>query len=437
MPMVAWGCVADDLTGATDLATNLVSRGFRTVVLFGAPADGARTTPIVALDQVDAIVVALKSRTAPVEEAVSGALAALRVLNAARAERIYVKYCSTFDSTPRGNIGPTIDAVLAETGEGLTVVVPSFPDTGRTVYQGYLFVGDKLLSESSMRHHPLTPMRDSSLLRLLAPQTTAHVAVIPLQVVRNGPVAVRSALDDLRRPGERVVVVIDALTVADLSTIAAATSHLRVVTGASGLAQGLIGRHGDSEIRRIPVAPGRRVSLCGSVSQQSQTQVTAARVRVPAHKLDIGRIRQAFEATVAEVIDWTRDAWVSNVSATPLIYSAERPGDVDITPRSPGSTPSSDLLERALAAIARGLVAAGARQLIVAGGETAGSVVDGLGVRSLLIGPAIAPGVAWSAGALPDGTAVNLALKSGNFGGDDFFTSAWDVLDQTRSEGQP
>jgi uncharacterized protein YgbK (DUF1537 family) len=187
MSMVAWGCVADDLTGATDLATNLVSSGFRTVVLFGASGDGLSTTPISTLDEVDAIVVALKSRTAPVEEAVSGALAALRVLDAAGAERIYVKYCSTFDSTPQGNIGPTIDAILAKTGEALTVVVPSFPDTGRTVYQGYLFVGDQLLSESPMRHHPLTPMRDSSLPRLLAPQTAAEVAVIPLQVVHKRP----------------------------------------------------------------------------------------------------------------------------------------------------------------------------------------------------------------------------------------------------------
>jgi uncharacterized protein YgbK (DUF1537 family) len=434
--MVAWGCVADDLTGATDLATNLVSRGFRTVVLFGAPADGLLAPPIVALDEVDAIVVALKSRTAPVADAVSGALAALSVLEAAGAERIYVKYCSTFDSTPQGNIGPTIDAIMSKTGESLTVVVPSFPDTGRTVYQGYLFVGDTLLSESSMRHHPLTPMRDSSLLRLLAPQTTADVGLVPLHVVRSGPVAVKSALDDMRKPDERVLAVIDALTVADLSTIAAATSHLRVVTGASGLAQGLISRHGGGEIRHIPVAAGRRVSLCGSVSQQSQTQVTAAQADVPAYKLNLDRLRFSFEATVTEAIDWTCNAWVSDASATPLIYSAEHSADVDTTQQPPGTTPASELLERGLAAIARGLVDAGARQLIVAGGETAGSVVDGLGVRSLLIGPAIAPGVAWSAGALPDGTAVNLALKSGNFGGDDFFVSAWDALNGTRSKGQ-
>ncbi|CAN5297597.1 four-carbon acid sugar kinase family protein [soil metagenome] len=435
--MVAWGCVADDLTGATDLATNLVARGFRTVVLFGASGDGLSTTPIAAIDEVDAIVVALKSRTAPVAEAVSSARAALRVLEAAGVERIYVKYCSTFDSTPQGNIGTTIDTVLAETGEALTVVVPSFPDTGRTVYQGHLFVGDQLLSDSPMRHHPLTPMRDSSVPRLLAPQTTADVAVIPLQVVRSGHAAVRSALDALRRPDGRVLVVIDALTVDDLSTIAAATSHLRVVTGASGLAQGFVGEHAEGDIRSIPVVDGRRVSLCGSVSQQSQKQVTAAHGHAPARKLDIERLRHSFEQAVAEVIDWALGAWASDVSATPLVYSADRPADVDTAPRSSGSAPASDLLERAFAAIARGLVSAGARQLIVAGGETAGSVVEGLGVRSLLIGPSIAPGVAWSAGALPDGTAVNLALKSGNFGGDDFFTSAWDVLDEARSKGQP
>lgn len=434
--MVEWGCVADDLTGATDLATNLVSRGFRTVVLFGAQADGLLAAPVVDADEVDAIVVALKSRTAPVEEAVLGVLTALSVLDAAGARRIYVKYCSTFDSTPRGNIGPTIDAVLARTGERLTVVVPSFPDTGRTVYQGYLFVGNELLSESSMRHHPLTPMLDSNLRRLLAPQTKGRVELIPLQVVRRGKAAVKSSLDVLRKRDEGVLVVIDALTVADLTTIAAATSHLRVVTGASGLAQGFTTAHGDNEIRHIPIADGHRVSLCGSVSQQSQTQVTAARARVPAHKLDLHKLRISFEATIAEVIDWTLNEWQTDASATPLIYSAECAADVDTTPPPEGATPASDLLERGLAAVARSLVDAGARQLLVAGGETAGRVVDELGVRSLLIGPAIAPGVAWSAGALPDGTTVNLALKSGNFGGDDFFTSAWDALSETDLEGR-
>ncbi len=432
--MVAWGCIADDLTGATDLATNLVSSGFRTVVLFRTSADGGGARELAEWSEVDAVVIALKTRTAPVELARSGVLSALTDLRDAQAERIYVKYCSTFDSTPRGNIGPMIDTVLDGTNERLTVVVPSFPDTGRTVYQGYLFVGSQLLSESPMRNHPLTPMRDSSLVRLLAPQTSAQVSVIPLQVVRDGPSAVRARLEDLRRPDERVVVVIDALTIDDLTTIAAATSHLRVLTGASGLAQGLAGSHPDGDARRIPIALGHRVSLCGSVSKQSQTQVAAARGRVPTYKLEVEQIRVSFDTTVSEVVHWTRNVWAADPHETPLIYSADEARDVDKTAASRGSLPSNELIESAFAAIAVRLIAEGARQLIVAGGETSGSVVEALGVPSLVIGTSIAPGVAWAAGTLNDGTPVNLALKSGNFGDDDFFTSGWEALTQARPE---
>ncbi|MFF5991176.1 3-oxo-tetronate kinase [Prauserella flavalba] len=425
--MPQWGCIADDVTGATDLATNLVSRGLRTKVVLGTPGEAAIRKARTEFADVDAIVVALKTRTAPVAQAVAESLAALRLLRAAGAARSYVKYCSTFDSTPRGNIGPVIDAVLDARGEELTVVVPSFPATGRTVYQGHLFVGDQLLSDSSMRHHPLTPMLDSSLPRLLAPQTTGTVALVPLPVVREGVAAVRAALEDARVPGTRVHAVVDALTVEDLAVIAEATAGLAVVTGGSGLALGLP-RAGDPDAARaITVRPGLRATLCGSASERTRAQVAHARERVPWRKLDLGALRADFAGHVGGIVTWARQVWAADATALPLVYSVDSLSDLDgDTPE--GAEPASELVERALAAVAEGLVAEGARQLVVAGGESSGRVLAELGIGALRIGPEIASGVAWSDGVTEDGVPLNLALKSGNFGEVGMFTTAWDSL---------
>lgn len=425
--MIQWGCIADDLTGATDLATNLVSAGFRTRVVFGAEGDGFENSSA-AYSGVDAVVIALKSRTAPRHEAVSATLAACRALNKAGAGRLHVKYCSTFDSTSEGNIGPMIDSVLAETGERITIVVPSFPDTGRTVYMGHLFVGEQLLNESPMAHHPLTPMRDSSLLRLLDPQTAGQVEFIPLHVVRTGAARLIQELEGLDHGGDSpVLVVIDALTVEDLRIIAEASSHLRVVTGGSGLAQGLARQEDVGEARSIQVVEGYRAILCGSASQQTREQLRTARGCLPSLKLDLMALSTSFEATVDQITEWACQQWAEDTAAPPVIYSTDSLDDLATQPLSHGEIPSA-LIERALAAIAQRLVQAGARQLIIAGGETSGSVVSALGIRDLLIGPAIAPGIAWSAGTTNTNVILNLALKSGNFGPADFFTSAWSCL---------
>ncbi|MFE5074699.1 3-oxo-tetronate kinase [Streptomyces halstedii] len=426
--MPTLGAIADDFTGATDLATMLVARGHRTVVTVGTDAfsdsAGSRT-----VRDADAVVVALKSRTAPVDEAVGTSLTALRALREAGCARYYFKYCSTFDSTPRGNIGPVADALLAELGERRTVVVPSFPATGRTVDQGLLRVHGELLAESPMRHHPLTPMRDSHLGRLLTPQTGHPVRLVGLDTVRKGTDALRSALD---APGlADALVVVDAVSDEDLVTVCAATAHLTLVTGAAGLALGLTGPHTEAARATPASAPGDPgVVLSGSASSATRAQVAHARTRLPHRKLDLAALRADFDGTVAALVGFARRAWDDDPAKPPLIYAV---GDLaDLEDSAPHDGPAaSELVERALAACATGLVAAGARRLLVAGGETSGAVVTALGVRTLAIGAPIAPGVTW---ARADGRAhdrehtVDLALKSGNFGDAAIFTEAWSAL---------
>ncbi|MEU6289627.1 3-oxo-tetronate kinase [Streptomyces sp. NPDC046988] len=428
--MPTLGAIADDFTGATDLATMLVARGFRTVVAVG-PEAVASLGPDEAdpWQGTDAVVVALKSRTAPVAEAVDASLRALRALRAIGCRRFYFKYCSTFDSTPRGNIGPVTDALLAETGERRTVVVPSFPATGRTVHGGRLFVHGEPLDESPMRHHPLTPMLDSRVDRLLRPQTRHPVASLGLDTVREGVAALRAALDDTALAG--ALTVVDAVDDEDLRTIAAATSDFGLVTGAAGLALGLDGPHPD-EARAAPASrpgdPG--IVLAGSASAATRAQVAHALPRLPHRRLDLARLRADFDAELAGLTAFVRDRWAESPGLPPLIYAVAAPEDVE-TDAPPGTEPASSLVERTLAACATALVEAGARRLLVAGGETSGAVVTALRARTLAIGAPIAPGVTWArTGVRPAGAdhTIDLALKSGNFGGTDIFTQAWERL---------
>ncbi|MFS8204170.1 3-oxo-tetronate kinase [Streptomyces sp. CWNU-52B] len=441
--MPTLGAIADDFTGATDLATMLVARGYRTVVAVG-PDSIADDTGRTAVDDADAVVIALKSRTAPVAEAVDSSLAALRALRAAGCERFYFKYCSTFDSTARGNIGPVTDALLDALGERRAVVVPSFPATGRTVYRGRLFVHDDLLDESPMSRHPLTPMLDSHVGRLLTPQTTHPVRLVGLDTVRAGAEALAAALDDPALAD--ALVVVDATEDADLRTVSAATAHHPLVTGAAGLALGLTGPRPDAARVRAASRPGDpAVVLSGSASSATRAQVAHGRARLPHRKLDLAALRADFDAAVGELTAFARDCWQRDPQRPPLLYAVGDPSDLD------GSPAASDLVERALAACATRLVEAGARRLLVAGGETSGSVVTALGVRTLTIGSPIAPGVTWARATCRgrtderaaagdrnqdrdrdrdgnDGHTVDVALKSGNFGGQDIFTEAWSAL---------
>ena len=426
MPLL--GCIADDFTGATDLATNLVSRGLRTMVVFG------HQTATEEMRNADAVVVALKSRTAPVEAATSSSLKALDFLEELGADRIYVKYCSTFDSTARGNIGPVIDAILEQLEENTTVVVPSFPAGGRTVRDGRLYVDGQPLHESSMRHHPLTPMLDSSVERLLRPQSSNTVAHVPLDQVRRGAAELARTIKATRMKETdkaATLVVIDAVDESDLQIIAAATADLKVITGGSGLALGLSKGEdtlSSADVRALPSVDGFRAVLSGSASATTRAQVAHGRAKLPSLKLDLSALRERFEETTSQIAAWAGDKWTEDPIRPVLIYSVDSLEDIRPPDTSPDEQPASEVVERALAEIAQKLVQLGARQLIIAGGETSGQVVTTLQIPSLTIGPAIAAGVAWGAGTTADGTGLLLALKSGNFAGEDMFTTGWEKL---------
>ncbi len=403
------GCIADDFTGGTDLANNLVRAGMRTVLVIGVPA--AAAPPVAAAD---AVVVALKSRTAPVGEAVAQSLAAARWLRAQGAGQIYFKVCSTFDSTPRGNIGPVTEALMDELDAPFVVVTPAFPENARTVFKGHLFVGDLLLSDSSMRHHPLTPMTDANLVRVmqaqLDPARGRRVGLIDYRCVAEGAAAIGRRIEDLRGAGV---------------TLAVASAALPLVVAGSGLAIGIPALHGlapDARAAQMPAAGGAQAVDSGSCSAATNAQVAAfIAAGGAAFALDPLQLAAGHDA-VAEALAWARP----RLAAGPvLVYATAAPDAVRAVQQQLGAERAGALVEQALARIATGLVEAGVGRLIVAGGETSGACVQALGITQLRIGPQIDPGVPWCHAATPLRAAgLHLALKSGNFGGADFFHRA-------------
>ena len=420
---VLLGCIADDFTGATDLANTLTRQGMVTVVLLGVPRVG------IAVPDADAIVVALKSRSNPAPEAVEMSLAALEWLRRTGARQFYFKYCSTFDSTDAGNIGPVAEALLTALGESFTVACPAFPTNQRTIYRGYLFVGDVLLSESGMRHHPLNPMTDSSLVRVLQRQAKGQVGRIALSDVAAGVPAVENAIDRLRATGVRLAIV-DALTDEHLVTLGTAARNLKLVTGGSGLALGLpenfrrSGLLATRSASSLPEVTGATAVLSGSCSEATRRQVAHMRQRYPSLEFDPVNLRSG-ERAVADALNWARD----HVGDQPLlIYSTDTPERVQRVQEVLGRERAGHLLEQAMGKMAQGLVQMGVRRLVVAGGETSGAVVTALRVDGLRVGEEIDPGVPWTT-SLAD-PPLALALKSGNFGTDDFFSKAFDQLNR-------
>ena len=401
------GCIADDFTGATDIAGTFVERGHRTMLQLGlSTAEHPPASP-------DAIVVALKSRTQWVDGAVSDSRHALSWLRAAGCERFVLKYCSTFDSTATGNIGPVAEALLEDLGGDQTIFAPTYPAMGRTVYAGHLFVGHALLSETGMRDHPLTPMRDSNIVRVLAQQSRPKTALVDLTVVRRGVDAVRERLDQLRRSGVAFVVT-DAVTMEDLRTIVAATEHFPLITGGAALAACLEPPKRRTEHEDFPCATGPRVVLAGSRSTATRDQVQhAARVGVSV-RLDPGRVARDYVGAVADAIARAR----AGLGAAPVVVYA---GADDGRRPDPGA---SSLIEAALAEIACELHRGGVRRFIIAGGETAGAVVSALGFTRLRVGEPVEPGLPWTS-AGPSADPTNLLLKSGNFGSRQLFETAW------------
>jgi uncharacterized protein YgbK (DUF1537 family) len=413
------GCIADDFTGATDLANNLVRGGMRAVQAIGvprAPLEG----------DADAVVIALKSRTVPAGEAVRESLAALAWLRAQGARQVYFKYCSTFDSTPEGNIGPVAEALMDALGTGFTVATPAFPDNQRTVFKGHLFVGDVLLSDSGMREHPLTPMRDANLVRVLQAQCRRRVGLIDWRSVAAGPQAIRARIEALRNEGVGLAIV-DALSNEDLLRLGAAAADLPLVTAGSGLAIGLPANFGlapTPAASALPAPRGAQAVLSGSCSQATNRQVAAfIGAGHPAFALDPLRLA-AGEDLAAQALAW---AGPHLARGPVLVYSTAEPASVQAVQQRLGVHAAGALVERTLAAVARGLVERGVGRLVVAGGETSGACVQALGIAQLRIGPQIDPGVPWCHAQLPQG-GLHVALKSGNFGGDDFFARALGML---------
>jgi 3-dehydrotetronate 4-kinase len=413
------GCIADDFTGATDLANNLVRAGMRVVQTIGVPS-----APLSA--EVDAVVVALKSRTIAPQEAIAQSLAALIWLKAQGSRQNYFKYCSTFDSTPTGNIGPVTEALMDALSTDFTIATPAFPDNKRTVFKGYLFAGDGLLNESGMQNHPLTPMTDANLVRVMQAQTKRKVGLIDYSVVARGASAVAERIAQLKASGVGVAIV-DAISNEDLMRLGPALKDMPLVTAGSGVAIGLPQNFGITPSEKssaLPQANGLKALVSGSCSMATNAQVAAfIAAGLPAMAVDPLRIASGADV-VAEALAWAKPLLAKSAV---LVYSTAEPAAIKAVQNQLGVEAAGALVERTLAAIAKGLVALGVRQLVVAGGETSGACVQALSITQMQIGSQIAPGVPWCY-AQSEGTPIHITLKSGNFGAEDFFTQAFTLL---------
>jgi len=409
------GCIGDDFTGSSDLANTLAKQGMRTVQYSGVP-DGD------AASEVEAGVVALKSRSIPAADAVRMSLEALAWLQAQGCRQFFFKYCSTFDSTPEGNIGPVAEALAESLNADRVIVCPAFPGTGRTLYQGHLFVNGVLLNECGMQDHPLNPMTDPDIRRWLALQTRCAIGHVAAPDVAAGVDAVKARLGEQKAAGNRLIVV-DALSDDDLMTIGAAAADLPLITGGSGVAMGLpanfrqSGAIGHDSLHWKGEA-GRCVALSGSCSNATRAQLSQH-----------GKTNPMLEVLAADVITGATTpesvgTWLLEQPGIPVAYSSADPAAVEAVQERFGRDVASQALESFFSEVARQLVAGGINRLIVAGGETSGAVVEGLGISAMEIGPEIDPGVP----AMRAGGDLVIALKSGNFGAPDFFQKAADVL---------
>lgn len=420
---IVFGAVADDFTGATDLAGLLARSGYPVSLRIGLPRQGDGSGEISPFE-----IIALKCRTSAVDAAVAETRQALAWLRRQRAERIYWKYCSTFDSTEKGNIGPVAEALMADLSTDQTIYCPAFPENGRAIFMGHLFVGEQPLDESPMKDHPLTPMRDSSLVRLLSPQVRGKVGLANRLVVARGVEALTARLADLRRQGVAHVVV-DAVADEDLAVIAEATLHLPLITGGSALAMPLPRLLAAAGLLAAasggfspPRVTGGQIVLSGSCSAMTRKQVASYSQTAACFRLD--PLRLASEG-IAEASAWLK---AQAPDAPKLIYATAEPEEVRRAQEALGVQRAGEVVEQALAALARQAFDLGTRRFVVAGGETSGAVTSAFGVNRLSVGREIAPGVPWTFASI-DGQPVALALKSGNFGGETFFGDAFRQLE--------
>lgn len=405
------GCIGDDFTGSSDLANTLAKGGMRTVQYTGIPDGDAGA-------DVQAGVVALKSRSIDPAEAIRQSLAALDWLKQQGCEQFFFKYCSTFDSTAKGNIGPVADALAEALDAHKVIVCPAFPGTGRSIYQGHLFVKDQLLNESGMQNHPLTPMIDADIRRWLAPQTAYSVGHVSAAHVFAGVNDISNALDGQHRAGHRHIVV-DAIRDEDLYAIGKAAKGLPLITGGSGVALGLPANFGCVAARAPWVGQaGKSVALSGSCSVATRAQVARHAASHPAREI------VAADVIEGRLAPQEIAGWLLAAKGVPLAYSSADSAEVARIQDHYGRETSAEALEGFFAEIARLAVAGGATRIITAGGETSGAVIEGLDLGALEIGPEIDPGVP----ALRARGDLVVALKSGNFGTEDFFEKAEKLL---------
>ncbi|KAA0078565.1 3-oxo-tetronate kinase [Tardiphaga sp. P9-11] len=422
---LALGCIADDYTGASDLANTLTRCGLRTVQTIGIPADDLK------LPEVDAVVVSLKSRSIAASAAVEKSRAAEKWMRSRGADHVLFKICSTFDSTDKGNIGPVMDALRLDSGDNIVLVTPAFPETGRTVYQGNLFVGAVPLNESPLKDHPLNPMHDSNLVRVLARQSATNIGLVDLGVVACGADVVRAHLDGLSENGFGAAI-IDAVFASDLETIGAVALGHRVSVGASGMGLGLaralvasgrVKANAATSIKDTPVG-GAAACLAGSCSQATLQQIARAEQVMPVLHLDSEQVI-AGGAEVQRALGWATE----RLGKGPvLIASSSTPDQVTALQKRHGRDATGHAIEQAMADLADGLVRAGVQRLVVAGGETSGAVVDRLGIPGFLVGAEIAAGVPVLRAVGAAERQMLLALKSGNFGGPSFFEDALGLM---------
>lgn len=422
---VAIGAIADDYTGASDLANSLAQAGLRTIQTIGVPREG------VVPDDAEAIVVALKSRSIPAADAVRQSLEAYRWLAQRGAGHILFKICSTFDSTDAGNIGPVTDALRRETGAAIPLVCPAFPGAARTVYQGHLFVGDRLLSESPLRHHPLNPMHDPDLVRVLGRQSSGEAGLIPITVVEQGAEAVRARMKLLADEG-RTAAIADAITDRHLDILGEAARAEPLSTGGSGLGagiarsivrEGVAGAPGADEVEAIS---GRSAILAGSCSAATLEQIDVAQERgIPVLRLDPIAAVGDPQATMAMALEWI----AQQATDRPFLVAASaRPDAVAAVQAKFGREEAGRTLEKLLADLSVQLLAQDVRRFVIAGGETSGAVTDALGIEALVIGREIAPGVPTTVALGNPVGPLGLVLKSGNFGARDFFFRALEIM---------
>ncbi|MCF2707320.1 four-carbon acid sugar kinase family protein [Arcanobacterium haemolyticum] len=434
--MIQIGAIADDFTGATDLAFNLRKRGISAAVVMGYAIDEHEEDIVTQLEGIESVVVAHKTRSAPAQEARNDSLEALAFLRRLGVTRFYQKYCSTFDSLPTGNIGPILDVLADAVDAKKVVVVPAYPDNDRTMYRGHLFVKDELLAESPMKDHPLNPMTDSRISRVLTPQTRYDVSEVHLADVRAGTEHLRQAI--CAAPGRYVCV--DALTNEDLAAICEATSDFPLRSGGAGLVFDLQPTTGKTaEIP--PVGEGGCLVVSGSASAMTRAQIAHA-AQTGAHMIKLDpvaaaenpgayarEIVESLEKITAHASPTDREQRVSS-SYLPVVYATGELSDITEARRI-GETAGvniSECFEQVLSEVVALTTQSGlVNRVICAGGETSGAIVSRLNLTHLTTGEEIAPGVGWCYTTV-NGRNIALALKSGNFGDEDMFTTAWEKI---------